>query len=64
MLSSRLFWKDNFIPVDASVLEGVVAPANNAAAAKALEDTGADYLIYGSVNIIGDQTSLDVRVAD
>lgn len=64
MLSSRLFWKDNFIPVDASALDGITAPTNNAEAQKALADSGADYLIYGSVNIIGDQSSLDVRVAD
>lgn len=64
MLSSRLFWKDNFIPVDASALNGIAAPANKTEAQKALADSGADYLIYGSVNIIGDQSSLDVRVAD
>ncbi|OBQ54841.1 FG-GAP repeat domain-containing protein [Halodesulfovibrio spirochaetisodalis] len=64
MLSSRLFWKDHFIPVDASAVEGIAAPANKADALKALADSGADYLVYGSVNIIGDQTSLDVRVAD
>ncbi|SHJ39082.1 FG-GAP-like repeat-containing protein [Halodesulfovibrio aestuarii] len=64
MLSSRLFWKDKFIPVDASALDGVVTPANNAEAQKTLAASGADYLVYGSVNIIGDQTSLDVRVAD
>jgi hypothetical protein len=64
MLSSRLFWKDNFIPVDASALDGIAAPTNSAEAQKALATSGADYLIYGSVNIIGDQSSLDVRVAD
>lgn len=64
MLSSRLFWKDNFIPVDAVALEGISAPANGAEAQKALAASGADYLVYGSVNIIGDQSSLDVRVAD
>ncbi|MCT4535842.1 VCBS repeat-containing protein [Halodesulfovibrio sp.] len=64
MLSSRLFWKEHFVPVDAAALEGIAAPASNAEAKKALETSGADYLIYGSVNMIGDQTSLDVRVAD
>jgi len=64
MLSSRLFWKDNFIPVDAIALDGITAPTSGAEAQKALADSGVDYLIYGSVNIIGDQSSLDVRVAD
>lgn len=64
MLSSRLFWKDNFIPVDAIALDGISAPTSGAEAQKALADSGVDYLIYGSVNIIGDQSSLDVRVAD
>ncbi|SIN89133.1 FG-GAP repeat domain-containing protein [Halodesulfovibrio marinisediminis] len=64
MLSSRLFWKDHFIPVDATALDGIAAPANTADAQKALSASGADYLVYGSVNLIGDQASLDVRVAD
>ncbi|MCG8532244.1 MAG: VCBS repeat-containing protein [Desulfovibrionales bacterium] len=64
MLSSRLYWKDNFVPVEASALNGVATPADDAAAKAALAQINVDYLVYGSVNIIGDQTSIDIRVAD
>ena len=64
MLGSRLFWKDKFVPVDSAAMNGITAPANEAAAKEAVAISGADYLIYGSVNIIGDQASLDVQVVD
>lgn len=60
MLSSRLFWQGNFEPVPNSAK----AAENEAEAEKARTAAGADYVLWGSVTVIGDNCSLDVRVRD
>ncbi len=63
MLTSRLYWKDHFVAVDSAAYEGVSAPSSNDAAKAAVKKVGVDYLVYGSVTIVGDQSSVDLRVA-
>lgn len=67
MLNSRLYWKDHFQPVsDAKAAEAdKLGRAGEAAgAAKAQTAAGADYAVWGSVTVVGDEASLDVRVRD
>lgn len=66
MLISRLKWADRFEDVDRSVIAQVVTaiPDSPEQAQAALSALGADYLIYGSVTILGDQASLDAHVLD
>lgn len=64
MFTSRLYWKDHFHPVSQDALAKVNAPATDSDAQKAQASLGADYAIWGSVTIIGDDASLDVRVRD
>lgn len=64
MLTSRLYWEERFQPI----------PDANAIKAGKVEDikemdkariaTGVDYLIWGQVNIVGDEATLDVQVCD
>lgn len=61
MLTSRLFLQGKFEPVarqDAALKEK--APASRDAAASLGRQFNADYVIWGSVTVMGDQASLDV----
>ncbi|UZP66713.1 VCBS repeat-containing protein [Desulfovibrio mangrovi] len=62
MLTSRLYWKDNFVAVDKSAYAGVATPSSQSQAQAALQKIGVDYLVYGSTTIIGDESSIDVQV--
>lgn len=62
MFSSRLYWKEHFEPI--SVNATSKAPASEQAVAAEQATLGADYAVWGSVTIIGDDASLDVRVRD
>ena len=61
MLSSRLFLQGQFEPVSRqdAVLQDK-APASNSAASAMAKKYGADYLIWGTVTVMGDQASVDV----
>ena len=64
MLNSRLYWQGHFQPVADAALAKAGAVSDAGSAAKALSATGADYVVWGDVTIIGDSASLDVRVRD
>ncbi|CAK7001480.1 MAG: hypothetical protein DELT_00047 [Desulfovibrio sp.] len=64
MFSSRLFWKDQFEPAAKAGTAKAIAPADEAAAEKARAAAGADYIIWGSVTVLGEHCSIDVRVMD
>lgn len=65
MLVSRLFWQDRFEPAAGqdAALQGA-APATRAAAEKLRASSGADYVVWGSVSVLGEEASLDVSVLD
>ena len=62
MLTSRLFWAGNFENVASSALSGIASPADDAQALAALTQIGADYLVYGDVSVIGQESSIDLTV--
>ncbi|MBT8763325.1 VCBS repeat-containing protein [Desulfohalobiaceae bacterium Ax17] len=66
MLTTRLTWPEHFTPVDQSKIKstGVVSPQSKEQARAALQKIGSDYLIFGSITIMGKQCSLDVQVID
>ena len=64
MLNSRLYWQGHFQPVADAALAQAGAVSDAGSAAKALSATGADYVIWGDVTVMGDNASLDVRVRD
>ena len=66
MFNSRLSWADHFRPLGrATVSKGVgSATVTSDNAQKMIVRLGCDYLVYGSVTIMGDQCSLDVRVTE
>jgi TolB-like protein len=64
MLVSRMTWPEHFESVNQDELAGIAAPATRDAALATLKTLGADYLVYGSTTIMGDQASLDVQVLD
>ena len=61
MLSSRLFLQGQFEPISRqdAVLQDK-APASTSAASTMAKKYGADYLIWGTVTVMGDQASVDV----
>ncbi|EPR37414.1 hypothetical protein dsx2_0760 [Desulfovibrio sp. X2] len=61
MLASRLTWPGHFNFKDSS---GAAMPASPDAALDSVKSLGVDYLIWGTVTVVGDSTSLDVRVMD
>jgi len=65
MLSSRLFWQGKFEPAAGqdAALRGS-APADRNAAEKLRGSSGADYVVWGSVSVLGNEASLDVNVMD
>lgn len=64
MFTSRLYWKDHFQPVAADAAANAAVPGSEAGVAKAQSALNADYAIWGSITIVGDDCSLDVRVRD
>lgn len=65
MLTSRLFWQGKFEPASGqdAVQQGP-ALASKAAAEKARVSAKADYIVWGSVTVLGQEASLDVSVMD
>ncbi len=63
MFSSRLYWKGQLEPAPAPAAKQAPA-ADEAAAEKARAAANADFVVWGSVTIIGEDASLDVRVRD
>lgn len=64
MLTSRLYWQGHFQPVSDAALAKAGRVSDAAGAAKALASTGADYVIWGDVTVMGNDASLDVLVRD
>ena len=66
MLQTRLTWPGHFTPVAKDVVAAQAsAPIEDATAAKkALTGMGSDYIVFGSVTIMGQQCSLDVQLMD
>ncbi|MGX9365490.1 FG-GAP-like repeat-containing protein [Desulfoplanes sp. PS50] len=64
MLQTRLTWPGHFSPVSSDVVkEQIPSPVTGLdAAAKGLAGLQADYLVYGSVTIMGKECSLDVQL--
>ncbi len=64
MLNSRLYWQGHIQPVSDAALAKAGTVSDAAGAAKALAATGADYVIWGDVTVMGEDASVDVRVRD
>ncbi|MDR2893795.1 MAG: VCBS repeat-containing protein [Deltaproteobacteria bacterium] len=64
MFSSRLFWSGNYETSANESRLPKTPPANEAEVKKAMETAGADYAIWGSLVIVGEECSLDVSVID
>jgi TolB-like protein len=66
MLNSRLTWLGRFESVDRVQLEQakIAAPASEVEAVNAAKRAGADYLVYGSVTVVGGKAALDVQMRD
>jgi hypothetical protein len=66
MLQTRLTWPEHFSPVSSDVVKKQIPSpvAGTDAAKKSLAAVGADYLVYGSVTIMGKECSLDVQLMD
>ena len=64
MFSSRLFWKGQFEQAAKPGTTQRLTPSDENAAEKARAAAGADYVIWGSVTVLGDNCSVDVRVRD
>jgi len=63
MITSRIYWKDRVEP--ARELSPGARPVDSESEAEKLRaQYKADYVIWGSVTIVGDDASLDVRVRD
>jgi TolB-like protein len=66
MLTTRLTWPDNFTPLDAGAVRKGAAtlPADAATAEKIRQSLGVDYLVWGSLTVMGQECSLDVNLVD
>jgi len=66
MLLTRLTWTGKFEPMDKGAIDQKIkaAPRSEADAKAALSALKADYVIFGSMTIAGDDASLDVKVMD
>ena len=63
MITSRIYWKDRVEP--ARELPAALKPVSTEAEAEKLRaQYKVDYVIWGSVTVVGDDCSLDVRVRD
>ncbi len=64
MLTSRLYLKGRFESVPQSRVNAVGHAADEQAAAATMTSLGADYVIWGTVTVMGEEGSIDVRVLD
>jgi len=66
MLVSRLTWQGKFQPLDKSVIDqkAKAAPKSDSDAKAAMTALKADFVVFGSMTIAGDDASLDVKVMD
>ena len=66
MLTTRLTWPENFTPLDAATVKKAAAtlPADAGSAEKIRQALGADYLVWGSLTVMGQECSLDVNTVD
>jgi len=66
MLISRLEWQEHLVHIAKEKVSGSMAstPGSDAEATSGLAKIGSDFLVWGSVTILGDQCSVDVRVTD
>lgn len=66
MLISRLEWQEHLVHIAKEKVSPAIAatPASDAEAVTGLAKVGGDFLVWGSVTILGDQCSVDVRVAE
>ena len=68
MLSSRIFWEDKVNIVNRQVvenaLEAVGGPLNESNARKLGTRLGANYVLFGSLTVFGDNVSIDARMVD
>ena len=62
MFNSRLYWQGHLEPAVQDLPAGQKAVNNEADAEKLRVQYKADYVIWGTVTVVGDQCSLDVRV--
>lgn len=62
MLSSRLFLKDSYESVAQSEINAQKKPTDEASAALVQKNLAADFLVWGSVTVMGENCSLDMRV--
>lgn len=64
MFASRLHWPehiDALLPESAKLNQ---VPANESAVRNILQENSLDYVVWGSITVIGEECSLDVRVLD
>ncbi|MBU1001603.1 MAG: VCBS repeat-containing protein [Proteobacteria bacterium] len=61
MMISRLTWENHFQHIGKDKLSETKTPASDTLAEAARASVGSDYLVWGSVTILGDQCSVDVR---
>lgn len=61
MLISRLSWEKHFKNIGKDKTASATAPTTDAEAATLRPTLGGDYLVWGSITILGDQCSVDVR---
>ncbi len=66
MLTTRLTWPENFTPLDAASVKKAAStlPADAASAEKIRQNLGVDYLVWGTLTVMGQECSLDVNTVD
>ena len=66
MLTSRIHWADNLESVGKDKIRAATGsnPVTDGTAVDVLNKLGVDYIIYGSVTILGNSSSVDVRVTN
>jgi len=66
MLTTRLTWPENFTPLDAGTVKKKVTslPADAGSAEAVRKALGVDYLVWGSLTVMGQECSLDVNTID
>ncbi len=64
MLTSRLYWKDHAHPVDDAMSARAGRITSAAGLDKARTLAGADYAVWGEINIVGEEAVMDVLVRD
>lgn len=66
MLVSRLTWQGKFQPLDKSLIDqkARTAPRSDSDAKALMGSLKADFVVFGSITIAGDDASLDVKVMD